>query len=58
MEIQKISIPAAEYESLVRKSERLDILKSFVKKGKYTTMDDIQAILGDEEKAGEKNESV
>lgn len=56
--VATVTVPKPEYESLVRESERLDILKSFIKKGKYITTDDIKAILGDEEREGEQNESV
>ena len=56
MEIQKVSIPATEYEALVRDSERMSILKDFIKDGKYTTIDDIKSILGISEKEGEQND--
>lgn len=51
--VATVTVPKTEYEMLVRESERLDILKNFIKKGKYITTDDIKAILGDEEREGE-----
>lgn len=56
MEIQKVSIPATEYEALVRDSERMSILKDFIKKGKYITIDDVKSILGISEREGDQND--
>lgn len=51
-----ITISKTEYETLVKRSERLDILKNFIKNGKYTTIDDIKSILGISEKEGDQND--
>ena len=56
--VATVTVPKTEYEILVRESERLDVLKNFIKNGKYTTIDEVKSILGVEEKEGDQDESV
>lgn len=54
--VATVTVPKTEYEFLVRESERLAILENYVKNGKYTTFDDVKAILGISEKEGDQND--
>lgn len=54
--IATVTVSKTEYEFLVRESEKLDILKNFIKNGKYTTIDDIKSISGISEKEGDQND--
>lgn len=44
-----VTVPKAEYEELVRESERNDIIRSLVEHDKFITTDNLKTILGIEE---------
>ena len=50
-----VEVPKKEYETLIRDSEKLSILKRVIEKD-YATISDIRCILGNERKENE-NES-
>ena len=49
-----ITIPRKEYESLVRDSERINVIKRLYKRPGYVAEADMKAVFGFEESAGEK----
>lgn len=54
--VATVTVPKTEYENLVRESEKLYIIESYIKNSKYTTFDDVKAILGVGEKAGDQDD--
>lgn len=51
-----VMIPVYEYESLVRNSERMEVVKNLVRKSSYVGRGDLLLVLGvdEQEKAGEE----
>lgn len=57
--MDKGSISVVEYESLIRDSERLEIVRDYVKKSEFVSESDLRIILGIEaKKECVKNELV
>ena len=55
-EEEKVMVPVHEYESLVRDSERMEVVKNLVCKSSYVSRGDLLLVLGIEEPGKEGEE--
>lgn len=55
---QSITISAEKYDELVRKAERIEVVRRMLASERYTSTDDVEVILDIKEKEGSEDEVV